>query len=352
MAIKYKWLAEKLREKIIHDLAIGNATFPTEEELSKRYKVSRQTVRNALHILEEEHLITRRRGSGCYLTGLMPEQKDNTVGLLIYSDTLYIYPTLIEDIRKTLFVQGYDLKIFITDNQVENERRILTEILKQPLRGIIVEGSKSALPNPNLDLYHSLITLGTKLIFLNNFYDHLSNVTVVKDDNYGGAYALVKHFYLHGHTRIGCILHGDEKTSMERYQGFMEAMRDYGLTIDDKQILWFRTNEYRNLQVNQDTTFIKQMIPMLSTTCSAIMTYNDEIAYWLIHQIAGDPTLNLKDYSIGCFHNSYLSNITRGSLITLSHKPHEVGELVASCMIDKLKGLPVRSKEVPWTIKT
>src|SRR5699024_96939 len=48
-------------------LANKTGKIPTEKELSKRFKVSRITVRAALDGLQKEGLLTRRRGSGTFI---------------------------------------------------------------------------------------------------------------------------------------------------------------------------------------------------------------------------------------------------------------------------------------------
>lgn len=350
MAIKYKWLAEKLREIIIHNLKNGIEKLPTEQAISKRYKVSRQTVRQALLLIENEGLIRRKQGSGYYLTGLSPEKIHNRIALVIYSDTEYIYPTLIEDIKNTLSRNGFELSIYVTNNQLSIEREILTGFLSDPPSGLIVEGCKSALPNPNIDLYQLLLGKDVKLLFLHNYYDGLSNVTYIKDDNYGGAYSLVQHFVELGHRNIGGIFHAEDRQGFERYHGFIEAMRDYHLPVLDAQVGWFRSHEYALLESKHDTTFMKQFVPTLLAHCSALIIYNDELAYWLINEFYPTKQDSFLQIAIASFDNTYLSTTDYLSLTTLAHKPHLMGETAANMMISKLKGLPVSSVEVPWSL--
>lgn len=49
----------------------------------------------------------------------------------------------------------YTAVLSATRNCVCNERAILEEILKNPVDGILIEGTKSAMPNPNFDLYEN-----------------------------------------------------------------------------------------------------------------------------------------------------------------------------------------------------
>lgn len=65
----------------------------------------------------------------------------------------YVFPSILREIEDVLSQQECTSIIYATQNQVSNERRILSRLLEEPVNGIIVEATKSALPNPNLDLY-------------------------------------------------------------------------------------------------------------------------------------------------------------------------------------------------------
>ena len=51
-----------------------------------------------------------------------------------------------------------------------------------------------------------------------------------------------------------------------------------------------------------------------------------------------------------CFDNSYLSDLSKVRITTLTHRPHEMGSRVAETMIRQLKGIPVVSQEIPWEL--
>lgn len=350
MAIKYKWLAERLKERINQNIEAGINRLPSEEELARKYKVSRQTVRQALALLQQNGYIEKRQGSGSYLTGLLPD-RNNHVALLVCTEREYIYPALIEDIKKHLFTAGYELTVYPTDNHTFTERHILQQLLEDPPRGMIVEGCKSALPNMNIDLYQQLQFVGTRIIFLHNHYPELASVPYVKDDNYGGSYALVEHFYSLGHRNIGGIFYADDLQGVERYHGFVEAMRDHHLPVREEQVAWFCTLDYQQLQLQHNTEFFQSFLDRLVNSCSAIIIYNDELAYWLIKELYRNHPGSFNELALASFDNTYLSNTNYLRLTTLAHKPHEMGEKAAQLMIDKLKGLPVHSQEVPWKLQ-
>ena len=350
MAIKYKWLADRLKELIKRYMEKGIEKLPTENEICSKYRVSRQTVRLSLSMLEQEGLITKKHGSGSFITGLLDDSTKNLIGILISSDQEYIYPRILSDIHNTLSQNGFSDKIFVTGNQTNVEREILLEILNKPLRGIIVEGCKSALPNPNLDLYRELISRGTTVIFLFSYYPSLTECLYVKDENYYGSAILIKHLVEMGHTSIGGIFKADDLQGIERYKGFMETMRDFHLTVPDNRIGWFHSCELDRLEKDKNTDFLKRFVGESLKSCTAVVCYNDEIAYWLIRELSTTGYQMPDDISIAAFDNTYLSNSDLLTVTTLSHKPHEMGNKAAMTMIEKLKGFPVISQEIPWEL--
>ena len=72
MAIKYKWLAGHLREQLPDYTANGIHRLPTEAAISQRYKVSRQTVRQALSVLEQEG---KKAGKRVLYHGTQPRRR-------------------------------------------------------------------------------------------------------------------------------------------------------------------------------------------------------------------------------------------------------------------------------------
>ena len=186
MAAKYQILAERLREELSRNSGRQGYKLPTELELTERYQLSRQTVRHALRLLEEEGLIQRRQGSGSYTTGLLPGAAPRQIAVVTSFLDDYIFPAILHDASGVFSRQGYSTAVYATENRVSEEREILLRLLEEPMSGLLVEGSKTALPTPNADLYQRLRQAGVPMVFLHGAYGELSGVPCVADDNYGG----------------------------------------------------------------------------------------------------------------------------------------------------------------------
>ena len=375
MAIKYKWLVEQLREIISDSIQKGINKLPTEQELAARYRVSRQTVRAALAVLEDEREIRRIKGSGAYITGLSSLEDRNIVGILIPDEQQYEYPALINDIRVALAAEGFSCKVYPTHNHVDQERQILQFLLKSPLRALIVEPVKSALPSPNTELYQRLIQRGTSILFLGCAYPQLSQIPVIYEDNLYGAGLLVQSLVEKGHSSIAGIFQMDDQRGLERYQGFLDAMQNQGLTVPDRNICWYTTQELDDFRQSQDISFLKKFLERITPDYTAFICEDDFIA-WLLWEelslgqekkIATHASLSSSLQSTGfkttsadhsfettialaAFNTSYLTTSGLLRATTLTHQTHQPGTLAAQMSINKLKGLPVSSQEVPWQL--
>ena len=151
---KYRFLVDTIKEKIKNGEYEPGERMESENTLSDQFGYSRQTVRQALSVLEQEGLIEKRQGSGSYITGR--SRGEDRIDLLLSSDSAYLYPMLLHDIKKTLAAQGFSTTVHITENTFSTEHTLLQKILHQPPRALLVEGVKTARTNPNLDLYRKL----------------------------------------------------------------------------------------------------------------------------------------------------------------------------------------------------
>ncbi len=73
-------IADKLREMIIQEEMKTGSKLPAEAELMIRFGVSRSTVREAVKILQTEHIVDIRQGQGTFLCA-MPGLADDPLGL-------------------------------------------------------------------------------------------------------------------------------------------------------------------------------------------------------------------------------------------------------------------------------
>lgn len=349
MAPKYQFIADELRHEIKDGTYSERQPLPTEQLLCRRFDISRQTIRKALSILEGEGLITRRQGSGSYLRGgTEPEPLLNcTIAVVTTYINDYIFPTLLQGIESVLTASGSAPLLFATQNQVATERKVLQTLLTlKHLDGVLVEGSKTALPSPNLDLYQKLIEKGVRLIFLNGTYPEMSHIPSVLADDYGGGKMLVEYLHGKGHQAIAGIFKSDDMQGLRRYAGCIETMRNLDLLIEDGQFFWYNTEARMSVLSERGIT---RMLERL-TNCSAIVCYNDEVAIQVVSALKRQQRRIPEDVSVVSFDNSRYSDLSPVRITSLSRGEKNIGSLAAELMLQSLRGKSCASEVVPWIL--
>ena len=342
--LKYAALANELRRSIKEGVYKTGEKLPSENELTVKYGISRQTVRQAMGILENEGLTLRVRGSGTYVKSRAASRvKSHNVAVITTYISEYIFPSILQGIDEILSENRYSSVVAATRNRVDNERRILEQLADKNIDGIIVEGTKTALPNPNIDLYHTLYDMGIPVVFINGFYPELKNpIYVVADDRRGGYDACV-YLIKNGYKKIAGIFKSDDIQGHRRYAGFTEAMREYNMEFTDDNILWYTTETCSSI--------ISSSALQTIGDCDAVICYNDEIAINVISILREAGRQIPKDTGVISFDNSKYSNISAVKITSLSNPKEQIGRTAAIKLLNMIDGKTETSTVLSWTLE-
>ena len=351
MSSKYVQIAAELRSKISKGIYRDTMRLPTEMELAEVYQVNRQTIRRALSVLEKENLIEKHQGSGSYVKDVAHADSSNSIAIVATYINDYIFPEILQDAESVFAHNGYSTMVFCTHNQVNVEREVLKNVLGSNVCGLLIEGTKTALPNPNLDLYKEFENRNIPVIFLHGTYPSIKNAVCISDNNFNGGYQLTKYLLKKGHTKIAGIFKSDDIQGHDRYFGFLSAFRDAGLPLPDSKVLWYATEDKKQILENKYQPlleiFIKRMIDQKIT---AVVCYNDEIAFIVVNLLLSLGVRVPDDMAVVSFDNSSYSDFCRVKITSLAHNSEHIGRVAAERLIDMLHGKPVHSETVPWTL--
>ncbi len=330
----YLWL----RSYIDENKFANNSKLPSENVISHRLSVSRETARTALARLAEEGLIRKVKGSGTYINkevALTKELGGNggtiKVGLVLQGQDADANSALIEGIRSVLLTDEVDLRIFLTDNKFANERRCLQTVVHQDFQGFIVDGVKASLMNPNLDCYMQIYQKNIPVIFYNNYYKELDYPRVTINDKQC-ADRLLGLLIKAGHKHIAGIFIYDNYQSIEKFQGMAAALKRHGVEFQDDYIKWCVSNEAHDDKFAHSIEKFLKGIP----ECSAIVCCNYMI-YRLVRQVLKEQKKKVpEDYSLVCF--DYSRNAWEEEGITCSiHQGCQIGREVAARLLKMIE---------------
>lgn len=329
---KYQVLAEALRQKIIEGIFNPGNKLPSEYELQNQFQVSRQTVRNALEVLEKQGFVRGRQGSGTYVIDREAEERQKSKRIAVvttYVDN-YIFPKIIQGIENVLAKEGFQVQIAFTGNHIWREEAVLKDLLEQDLRGIIIETTKSALPNPNLPLYYRLQEKGIPILFINSCYPELTCPVVSLQDEAAGRLA-AECLLSHGHTKIGGFFKLDDGQGIRRYRGFLEALRGAGIRPLEENILWFDTEDALDFN-GMEERIVKRL-----GSCTGILCYNDSTAFEVIEIWKRHGISVPEDVSVVSVDDTDLAMLGEVGLTSVHHPKEKLGEKAAKQLISMIR---------------
>ena len=323
-----EWAKEYIKKNHLHE----GAKFYSEKELCDIHSVSRQTVRQALMTLENENIIWRKRGSGTFIRSAAKTviPANFTVGVISTYFSDYIFPSIVTGIEKVLKENDIVMQLSITHNQVADETRALKTMLSQDIKGLIIEPSKSALPNPNMALYERVREMNIPVVFFNAKYPWADFPCVAMDDVAAGK-IVTEHLWEIGHRRISGIFALDDIQGHKRYSGYMQALLRHKAPSAEQNVLWYSTSERKSFFTLSEDRILK-----LLGDSTAVVCYNDNIAVSLLTFCKSHGISVPDDISIVGIDNAKLSKICEVPLTTATHPHQLLGEKTAQKLMEAI----------------
>lgn len=331
---KHEEISQWVKYRILDGSFPVGSKIPSENELSVQFGYSRQTVRQAIGNLESEGYLVRSKGSGTYVHRPLKKNTDTItmrIGVITTYFDDYIFPGIIKGIEEVLSENRYSMSLSITHNKQSSEENCLRQILANGVDGLIVEGTKTALPNVNGMLYREIAGRGIPIVFINGYYRDYCDSYVVMDDIQAGR-DLTDLLISKGHTRIGGIFKSDDIQGLKRYEGMQKAAKKRGISIQDNAVIWYTTEDFGYLfEGSLDEAILSRLNDVTSVIC-----YNDQTAAALIKLLGRYSFRVPKDYSIVSFDNSYLAGDATYNLTSAIYPSLEVGRRAASLVLKRI----------------
>lgn len=339
---KYQKLIAYILDQIRNGSWQAGDKIPSENVLAEEFSISRQTVRRAIGELESMGLVHRLKGSGTYLNDRRREnlQQRNRIAVVTTYVDSYIFPKIIQGIEEQLFERGYSVQIAFTNNTLDREKSVLEDIIsRDDVAGVIVEGTKSGLPNPNIALYRELAARKIPFLFINTFYPEL-DVPHVSLNDVEAARKAVNYLIQAGHEKIGAILKLDDGQGRMRYLGYLQAMEAAELTVTDSRMVWIDTDESKQLAYCTD-----KILNRLES-CTALLCYNDQVAFQLIRLLRDRQIRVPEDVSVISIDDADLAIHSEVQITTLPHPKEKLGAKAAEMLLKMIdSGKTVKNYE-------
>ncbi len=164
----------------------------------------------------------------------LKRQRTDTIGLVLGDIANPFAAELARAVRDVMSAKGYNVFICVSEHSAREDLAAFEALADHRVDGVIVATRTNKLGNDRLA---EMIEGGIPVVLIGRDFRH-SNADLVAADNLKGGYDATKHLIQLGHENIGFI--GVTLTSgvgLKRFQGYLEAMREHGLKVDERSIV-------------------------------------------------------------------------------------------------------------------
>lgn len=332
---KYKALRDWIIEAIESGRFAHGTVLPSENMLCDKFTVSRQTVRNAMAELKAEGYVERHKGKGTFVKKRTRLSRDKSIGVILGFLDNYIFPSVLEGIERTLTRNGYGIDLGFGHNRVNNEAKFLHRIIESNVSGVIVEGVKSAFPNPNAHLYNKLLSEGVPVVLVHNYYTNIDCPAVVMDDT-ELTRQITQMVIDAGHRRIAGLFKFDDIQGPHRYAGFIQALMENDIPVREEHIRWYDSMEMKESALRNRRLY-EEFAEDVGKNCTAMVCYNDLVACAVISYLREKGYRVPEDVSVAGFDDSDIMKQYDVSLTSVHHPKDKMGEMAAEVLLEYIR---------------
>jgi len=193
-------------------------------------------------------------------------KKTMTLAVVITDITNPFWTTVTRGIEDVAQANGYSTILCNTDESEDKQEQYLQMLLRRRIDGILLVPSSS-----NPDPIKLVKKQNIPIVLMDRHVPEV-DVDIVRSDSEEGAYLITKHLLSLGHQQIA-MLSGPKNisTSVDRVNGYRQALQDAGLPTSDEKVFW---GEY-----NKETGYkmAEEMLAKLPDV-TALVTSNNFIA--------------------------------------------------------------------------
>ncbi|QIU91150.1 DNA-binding transcriptional regulator CytR [Yokenella regensburgei] len=312
----------------------------TMKDVALKANVSTATVSRALMNPDKVSQSTRNRVQQAALeVGYLPQSlgrntkrnESRTILVIVPDICDPFFSEIIRGIEVTAAQQGYLVLIGDCAHQNQQEKTFIDLIITKQIDGMLLLGSR--LPfDASIEEQRNL----PPMVMANEFAPELELPTV-HIDNLTAAFNAVNYLHELGHQRIGCIA-GPEEMPLCHYrlQGYVQALRRSGLTVDPHYIA------RGNFSFEAGGQALAQLMA-LPKPPTAVFCHSDIMALGALSWAKRHGLRVPEDLSIIGFDNISLSEFCDPPLSTVAQPRFRIGQEAMLLLLDQLHGQNVSS---------
>jgi DNA-binding LacI/PurR family transcriptional regulator len=272
--------------------------------------------------------------------------KTYTIGIVIPEISHSFFPEVVRGIEELTNAKNYQIFLTNTSDSFEKEQKIINALRSKRVDGILVS---SSLTTNDFSLYKNVIASGLPLVFFDRCIEDIG-ASCISVNDLTASRQITEHLIGHEYKKIA-YLSGPKNISIgkERLEGFMSAMDQHQLEIDDRWIVEAGFNEIGGYKAMQ------QLLTLPETSRPrAVVAVNDPVAIGAMSAIKEAGLSIPDDIAIVGFTNDIRAELMPCPLTTVHQPAYEIGKIAASKLIQTIENTnePIENIELIASLLT
>ncbi|MDT8860135.1 LacI family transcriptional regulator [Alkalihalobacillus sp. MEB130] len=305
----------------IYDVAkkAGVSIATVSKVINNNGRIGKDTRKKVLKIMEELNYHPSVLASG------LTRKRTETIGVLIPDLANPFFAEITASMEERAHELGLSVVICSTNDSEEKEAKYISLLMRKKVDGCILASRFT-----QVSLIENMIKQGIPVALTSQDIPSL-NLNTVSVDDYKGGYQATAHLASLGHKKIATIAEKNVRSSHERIKGYMDAMIEKGLAVEDTYIV----------EVEPTVKGGKEAAERLLTSedpPTAIFAGNDILAIG-VSQGARACQLEIpNDFSVVGFDNTLLATICDPPLTTIAQPIQQIGRQIVDVLVSEING--------------
>lgn len=262
-------------------------------------------------------------------------QRSTTIGVVVPDLTNPVFPPIIRAIEHKLRHDGYTAILGDSDSDPEQERVIIDKMMGRRVEGLIL-----ATAHLTDDVIEKIIAEDAPVVLINRATEKAGVISVTTDDLKGAKLA-VDHVIDLGHKAVAHVAGPQSlSTGHDRYEGFVNAMRVRGLTVD-KALIHF----CKNYSEEEGRAAMAALLDS-GKPFTAVVAANDLLALGCYAVLAERGVKCPDDISVTGYNDMPFTDKFNPPLTTIRVDLHHMGERAAEALLSIIRDPDVRVKPI------
>ena len=289
--------------------------------LRDSHEISAETKRKVLALAEQLNYTPNPYASS------LRKRKSKTIGVVIPEVVNSFFSQAINGIESVAKEKGYHVLIYLTHENLENEKSILKDFESGRVDGVLMSVSRETVSSDHIK---ALIDKAVPVLFFDRVFDDVPTVKVTTND-FESAYIATKHLIKSGCKNPHFVsIMGNLNIISCRLEGYKKALQEHGINFSSNNVINCNTNWehnyntlYKKLSASKKPDGLLCSIENLSIT---------------IYKVCEDLKIKIPgNLQIVSFSNLDTASFLNPPLTTITQPAYEIGRTAAATLVKALE---------------